>query len=271
MDLLLTIIVFLPMAGGILCLLAPKSQVKTIAVLTTAATFIISLWLFRTFYADSVEASQAIAGASYGNLHHVIQVDWISGENFKIEYFLGIDGLSFPLVILTTLVSFLACLASWNFESWKVNKGIKAYFFLFLMLQTGMLGVFVALDFFLFYIFWEVMLLPMYFLIGVWGGARKEYAAIKFFLFTLAGSVLMLVALVAIAFPMAGQIASLTGIYIILTQGYVLASLMLRLVAAQMRIAESPLPPGWVLIGSFALLALVGSLLLMLPAAVEPE
>ena len=200
MDLLLTIIVFLPMFGGILCLLAPKSQVKTIAVLTTAVTFLVSLRLFGTFWAGTPEDIQAIAGQNYGNLHHVIKLDWITGENFNIQYFLGIDGLSFPLVILTTLVSLLACLASLNFDSWKVNKGIKAYFFLFLMLQSGMLGVFVALDFFLFYIFWEIMLLPMYFLIGVWGGARKEYAAIKFFLFTLAGSVLMLVALVAMYF-----------------------------------------------------------------------
>jgi NADH-quinone oxidoreductase subunit M len=122
------------------------------------------------------------------------------GENFKIEYFVGMDGLSFPLFILTSFIGFLSCLASWNFENWPNNKGIRAYFVLFLLLETGMLGVFVALDFFLFYIFWEVMLLPMYFLIGVWGGPRKEYAAIKFFLFTLGGSVLMLVGLVAMYF-----------------------------------------------------------------------
>lgn len=125
---------------------------------------------------------------------------WITGENFTIEYFLGIDGLGFPLFILTTLVAFLACLASWNFDRWTINKGVRAYFALFLLLETGMLGVFVSLDFFLFYVFWEVMLLPMYFLIGVWGGPRREYAAIKFFLFTLAGSVLMLVVLVAMYF-----------------------------------------------------------------------
>ncbi|MBU0717773.1 MAG: NADH-quinone oxidoreductase subunit M, partial [Planctomycetes bacterium] len=138
-----------------------------------------------------------IFGATYGKLHHVVRADWITGNNFTIEYFLGIDGLGFPLLILTTLVGFLACLASWNFDSWKINRGVRGYFILFLLLETGMLGVFVSLDFFLFYIFWEVMLLPMYFLIGVWGGPKREYAAIKFFLFTLAGSVLILVALVA--------------------------------------------------------------------------
>ena len=137
-------------------------------------------------------------GSNYGTLHHVFRTDWISGEHFAIEYFVGIDGLSFPLVILTTLIGFLACLASWNMDQWKINKSPTAYFILFLLLETGMLGTFVSLDFFLFYVFWEVMLLPMYFLIGVWGGPRREYAAIKFFLFTLAGSVLMLVALVAL-------------------------------------------------------------------------
>ena len=109
-------------------------------------------------------------------MQHVERAAWITGDNFTIEYFLGVDGLSFPLVVLTTLISFLACLASLNFDSWKISRGIRAYFVLFLLLETGMIGVFVSLDFFLFYIFWEVMLLPMYFLIGIWGGPRREYA-----------------------------------------------------------------------------------------------
>jgi len=210
---LLTAIVFLPAVGALLCLIVPRAQVRAVAVLFSAATFVISLWLFKTFFggAGDEEAVRAVFGSSYGMLHHVTRVPWITGDRFQIEYFLGIDGLGFPLIILTTLISFLACLASWNFDSWKINKGIRAYFFLFLLLETGMLGVFVALDFFLFYIFWEVMLLPMYFLIGVWGGARKEYAAIKFFLFTLAGSVLMLVALVAMYFYSADAIAAAGG------------------------------------------------------------
>jgi len=207
---LLTAIVFLPAVGALLCLIVPRAQVRKIAVLTSAVTFVVSLLLFKEFLGGAADA-QAAAGAHYGMLHCVTRMDWITGENFRIEYFLGIDGLGFPLVILTTLISLLACLASWNFDSWKINKGIRAYFFLFLLLETGMLGVFVALDFFLFYIFWEVMLLPMYFLIGVWGGARKEYAAIKFFLFTLAGSVLMLVALVAMYFYSADAVAAAGG------------------------------------------------------------
>ncbi|RME37853.1 MAG: NADH-quinone oxidoreductase subunit M, partial [Planctomycetota bacterium] len=200
MNGLLSLLVFLPTIGALACLVAPKRAVRKIAVLTTAATLALSLVLFGTFYGAEPGAAATIFGSRYGTLHHVERIPWITGQRFTIEYFLGIDGLSFPLVVLTTLVSFLACLASWNFEQWKINKGLRAYFILFLLLETGMLGVFVALDFFLFYIFWEVMLLPMYFLIGVWGGPRREYAAIKFFLFTLAGSVLMLVALVAMYF-----------------------------------------------------------------------
>ena len=119
------------------------------------------------------------------------QLPWI--QTFNIEYFVGIDGISVTMVLLTCLLSFLCIVASWGIE-----KATKGYFALFLLLETGMLGVFVALDFFLFYVFWEVMLLPMYFLIGIWGGPRREYAAIKFFLYTLAGSVLMLLAMIAL-------------------------------------------------------------------------
>jgi NADH-quinone oxidoreductase subunit M len=108
---------------------------------------------------------------------------------------MGLDGINFPLVVLTAVISLLAMGASWT-----IDKHVKAYCILFLLLETGMLGVFMALDFFLFYVFWEVMLLPMYFLIGVWGGPRKEYAAIKFFLYTLVGSVLMLVAILMLYF-----------------------------------------------------------------------
>ncbi len=207
---LLTAIVFLPMLGAVACLMVPKNWVRSSAVLCSAATLVLSLWLFPTFLGGGEDAL-SIFGSHYGTLHHVVRVPWIAGDSFSIEYFLGVDGLAFPLIVLTTLVTFLACLASWNFSKWKVNKGIRAYFFLFLLLETGMLGVFVALDFFLFYIFWEVMLLPMYFLIGVWGGERKEYAAIKFFLFTLAGSVLMLVALVAMFFYSGDAIAAAGG------------------------------------------------------------
>ncbi len=206
---ILSLIVFMPLIGAFVCLFVPKRQVRVVAVAASLVTLLLSLTLFGTFFGGADDA--AVFGSSYGTLHHVIRADWITGPNFNIEYFLGIDGLGFPLFILTTLVSFLACLASWNFDKWKINKGVRAYFFLFLLLETGMLGVFVSLDFFLFYIFWEVMLLPMYFLIGVWGGERKEYAAIKFFLFTLGGSVLMLVALIAMYFYSGAAIEAAGG------------------------------------------------------------
>jgi NADH-quinone oxidoreductase subunit M len=198
----LNYLVFLPLVGAVLCLIAPSTKLaKYTAVAITGATFVLSLLLFQHFAWWSHDGA-SIFGAGYGQqLHQVSKHDWIQlSSGAWIQYFVGVDGLSFPLVILTTFVSFLACLASWNIETWKNNKGIRGYFALFLLLETGMIGVFVALDFFLFYIFWEVMLLPMYFLIGVWGGPRKEYAAIKFFIYTLAGSVLMLVALVAFYF-----------------------------------------------------------------------
>lgn len=200
-----------------MCLFVPRRQVRTVAVLATLVTLVVSLALFGMYFGEN-SSDDAVFGDRYGKLHHVERTTWITIDGrdadgnvvprFTIEYFLGIDGLGFPLIILTTLVSFLACVASWNFEKWKINRGLRGYFILFLLLETGMLGVFVSLDFFLFYIFWEVMLLPMYFLIGVWGGARREYAAIKFFLFTLGGSVLMLVALVAMYFYSDAAVAS---------------------------------------------------------------
>lgn len=208
---ILTWTVFLPAIGAAACLFVPRHLVRWVAVLTTFATFGVSLLLFGTFF-GAWDDPTAVFGTQYGTLHHVHRLAWIElPGRLNIEYFLGIDGLGFPLIILTTFVSALACLASWNFDHWKINKGIRAYFILFLLLETGMLGVFVSLDFFLFYIFWEVMLLPMYFLIGVWGGPRKEYAAIKFFLFTLGGSVLMLVALVAMYFYSDAAIQSAGG------------------------------------------------------------
>ncbi len=199
---LLTFLVFAPLVGAALVAVMPKELARVIGVAATVVTFALSLYLIGPFLSAG-DASQAVEvfGSAYGDkLHFVERVPWITSGSFTIEYFLGIDGLNMPLLVLTTFVAMLACLASWNFNTWKVTKSIKGYFVLFLLLETGMIGTFVSLDFFLFYIFWEVMLLPMYFLIGVWGGARKEYAAIKFFLFTLAGSVLMLVAMVAMFF-----------------------------------------------------------------------
>ena len=118
---------------------------------------------------------------------------WISA--ISAQYYLGVDGISVPMIFLTGLLSFLSILASFN-----IRIRVKEYFAFFLLLETAMMGVFSALDFFLFYVFWEVMLVPMYFLIGIWGGPRKEYAAIKFFLYTLFGSIFMLVAILVLYF-----------------------------------------------------------------------
>jgi NADH-quinone oxidoreductase subunit M len=120
-------------------------------------------------------------------------VSWI--ERFSIDYFLGVDGISLPLVLLTTVIMFLAVLASWNIE-----QNVRAYLALLLFLETGVLGAFIALDFFLFYVFYEVMLVPMYFLVALWGGPKKEVAALKFFLYTLVGSVFILIGLLACYF-----------------------------------------------------------------------
>src|SRR5262249_22253830 len=128
-------------------------------------------------------------GNPNGTVQLVQDAIWI--PSFNVHYKVGIDGLSLPLVLLTTFICVLSCIASWNIE--KMTKGYMA---LFLFLEAGIIGVFVSLDFFLFYVFFEVSLLPMYFLIGIWGGPRKEYAAIKFFLYTLVGSIGLLIVLI---------------------------------------------------------------------------
>jgi NADH-quinone oxidoreductase subunit M len=190
---LLSAIIFLPTAGALIIALGFNKKdvepMRYFALGVTVATFILTLFLFRDFL--NAPADSGMLPVSGGQ--HGIKVTWIA--NWNINYQLGYDGISLPLVLLTSFITMLSMMASWS-----VNKQVKGYLVLFLILETGMLGVFLALDFFLFYVFWEVMLLPMYFLIGVWGGPRKEYAAIKFFLYTLAGGVLMLIAILMFYF-----------------------------------------------------------------------
>src|SRR2546423_13612574 len=190
---LLSIMIFLPTVGALLVLLVKgRDNVRWVALGTTIVTFLASLLLFASYkwglgagyaYADPANPGRG------GVVQMVEQANWIPA--FNIQYKVGIDGLSFPLVILSTFICLLSCIASWNIE--KMTKGYMA---LFLFLETGILGVFLSLDFFLFYVFFEVSLLPMYFLIGIWGGPRKEYAAIKFFLYTLVGSIGLLIVLI---------------------------------------------------------------------------
>jgi NADH-quinone oxidoreductase subunit M len=184
----LSVLVFLPAVVALFIAVAPLrgDQAKWISLATTAVVFIMSVAMIFGW-------SQVRFSAGVAEMQNLFSIDWI--PSFGIRYMMGTDGVSFPLIVLTAFISLLAM-----GTSWPITKHEKAYCVLFLLLETGMIGVFCALDFFLFYVFWEVMLLPMYFLIGVWGGPRKEYAAIKFFLYTLLGSVFMLIAILMLYF-----------------------------------------------------------------------
>ncbi len=182
---LLSIVLFTPLAGLAVLLFLPSSNKTLIRVwanIAGLAGFLISLPLVWRF-------DKSAAG-----FQMVEKADWI--PSLGVKYMLGIDGISLLLVMLTTLMGFVAILSSWS----AVEDRLKEYYAMFLLQQVGMIGVFLALDFFLFYVFWELVLVPMYFIIGVWGGPRKLYAAIKFFLYTLAGSVLMLLGILALYF-----------------------------------------------------------------------
>ena len=181
---MLTVITFLPLVGIIAILFHNKKEdqaIKVTALATSLLTFLASIPLFFRF--DSNTAA----------MQFTEKYSWI--ESFGINYSVGIDGVSLLLVLLTTFLSAICILASWG-----VTKRIKEYMVSMLFLEIGMLGAFVSLDLFLFYVFWEIMLIPMYLLIGVWGGPRRIYAAVKFFIYTMAGSVLMLVAILILVF-----------------------------------------------------------------------
>src|SRR5436190_3651945 len=190
---LLSLTIWIPIVGALLVTIAPKSAAKGLAAAASLAAMIVSI-MVTLKYSPSGSPFQLVERAV-----------WIPLSTGNIEYYLAVDGISVTMVLLTGILSFICILASFGFEHWHTTKGIKGYFALFLLLEAGMMGVFEALDFFLFYVFWEVMLLPMYFLIGIWGGPRREYAAIKFFLYTLAGSVLMLVVMLAMYFTVDGD------------------------------------------------------------------
>src|SRR6266852_2215451 len=182
---ILSVILFTPLVGSILLLFVPRESGNAHRVLGNLfgmLGFIVSLPLVAWFQVGK-------SGYQFQET-----ASWI--PSIGATYHLGIDGISFLLVMLTTLLGAISILSSWS----AIQLRKKEYYILFLLLQTGMLGVFMSLDFFLFYVFWEVMLVPMYFLIGVWGSERRLYAAIKFFLYTLAGSVVMLLAILAVYF-----------------------------------------------------------------------
>src|SRR3989304_5202615 len=193
-DHILTVVMFFPLAGALLLLFLPKDSKDLIRLLANVigfAGFLVSMPLVMWFDAEQSE------------LQFVEKADWI--PSIGASYSLGIDGISLLLILLTTVLGFLSILCSWS----AIEERLKEYYVFMLVLQTGMLGVFMAMDFFLFYVLWEVMLVPMYFLIGIWGGPRKLYAAIKFFLYTLVGSVLMLPGILFLYFLNHSQ----TGVY----------------------------------------------------------
>jgi NADH-quinone oxidoreductase subunit M len=179
---ILSLITFSPLFAMVAILFIPserKDAIRTACIAGALVPLVLATKLWIDF------------DTSLASYQFQVQVDWIKAMG--IQYFVGVDGLSIPLIWLTALLMFLAPIAAWNIE-----KGVKGFMMLLLLLETGILGVFCSLDLFLFYVFWEVMLLPMYFLIGVWGGPRREYAAMKFFLYTLTGSVLMLLSIIAL-------------------------------------------------------------------------
>jgi NADH-quinone oxidoreductase subunit M len=191
---LLSIILFTPLAGALILLLVDKrneNAIRWIANIVTLIGFAVSvpLWFW---YQPS--------GADF---QFIERAEWI--RSIGAEYFLGVDGLSVLLILLTTMMGFIAVLSSWT----AITERVKEYYIFLLVLQTGMLGAFMSLDFLLFFLFWEVMLVPMYFLIGIWGSANRLYSAIKFFLYTLVGSVVMLLGILALYF----YSHSVTGVY----------------------------------------------------------
>src|SRR5206468_6215667 len=195
---ILSIILFTPLVGAFLLLFVPKENkdgIRWIANIFALAGFLVSIPLVARFWQQRFEPGFKFMEGAPNN--------WI--PSIGAGYVLGIDGISFLLIMLTTLLGWISILSSWE----AIENRVKEYYIWFLVLQTGMLGVFMALDFFLFFVFWEAMLVPMYLLIGIWGGPRKLYAAIKFFLYTLLGSVAMLLAVLFLYFYNYRQ----TGVY----------------------------------------------------------
>ncbi|MEZ4293854.1 MAG: NADH-quinone oxidoreductase subunit M [Polyangiaceae bacterium] len=186
---ILSILTFLPLLGVIAIFIAhlagynDDKKLRTLTVIIQGINLLLACWLYYKFDSSFTKAD---GNDGYQFIEHGV---WI--RSLHIEYFMGVDGVSISMVFLTALISFVGALASFS-----VNDQLKGYFAMYNLLVTGMYGVFVSLDLFMFYVFWEVMLLPMYFLIGIWGGPRRQYAAIKFFLYTLAGSVFMLLAFI---------------------------------------------------------------------------
>ncbi len=190
MDSLLSLIIFSPLLGGLVLLIMPaenKGGIRRAALVFSLLPFLFSLLLWAGF------------NASDGGFQFLENLPWV--PRFGIRYIVGVDGISLFLVLLTTFLTPVVVLSCWG----DITERVKEFFFFLLTLETGMLGAFLAIDLFLFYVFWEVMLIPMYFIIGVWGGPRRIYAAVKFVLYTMAGSLLMLVSILYLVSAHAGD------------------------------------------------------------------
>ena len=192
---ILHVLLALPLVGVVPVLLASPERAKRIALVVTIVEFVLSLGLWWA------------VDTGPGTLQLKVSLPWIPA--WGVSYAVGIDGISLMMVLLSTLLMPLCVIGSWNY----IKERERGYYALLLTLLTGVIGVFIATDLFLFYVFWEVMLIPMYFIIGIWGGKNRLYAAIKFFLFTMAGSLLMLVAIIVLAWRVAGATGTLSFSY----------------------------------------------------------
>ncbi|MEJ2722693.1 MAG: NADH-quinone oxidoreductase subunit M, partial [bacterium] len=191
---LITIVTFLPLLGAVALFVFPRSAhglIRTFSLLLTTVVFFLSLKLLYGFEPNA-------------EMQFVRQVPWL--PSFGISYKVGIDGISLFLVLLVTFIMPISVLSTFN----AIKERVKEFYFCMLLLETAMIGAFVSLDLFLFYIFWEMMLIPMYFLIGIWGGKRRIYATVKFFIFTMVGSLLMLVAILVLVYTYKQQNGVLT-------------------------------------------------------------
>jgi len=181
---ILSLLLLLPIAGSLLVLMLPKENLRLTRItglVISLVIFVVSLFTYFNFNAGSV------------NFQFAEKYEWVKG--LGIYYHVGLDGMSLLLVLLTTFMTPLALLSTWS----SIDVKVKEFTFFMLMLEAGMLGVFMSLDLFLFYIFWEAMLIPMYFIIGIWGGKNRIYASVKFFIYTMAGSLVMLIAIIWLA------------------------------------------------------------------------
>ncbi|MCC9166893.1 complex I subunit 4 family protein [Pontibacter harenae] len=194
MNLILSSLIFVPLLAALVVLVMPirlQKPIKAVALLGALAQLVLAIVVYLNFQGAAVANGQR-------GYQFVEKLNWIglslgSLGRFQIEYFLGVDGISISMVLLTGIVGVIGIVSSW-----KITQNVKGYFLLYLLLLTSVMGCFLALDFFLFYLFFEFMLLPMYFLIGIWGGPKREYAALKFFIYTLVGSLFILIVMIGL-------------------------------------------------------------------------